>query len=87
MTEAIGWASSILLLVTVARQVYKQWESGASEGISTWLFLGQVGASIGFATYSWMLKNWIFVFTNVLMILSSIVGYVILLHNRKRGGK
>lgn len=84
MTNAIGWASSVLLLLTVGKQVHKQWQSEETEGISQWLFIGQIGASAGFLTYSCLLKNWVFVCTNALMILNSIAGYIILMRNRRR---
>ncbi|HXG68756.1 MAG TPA: hypothetical protein VNO70_26905, partial [Blastocatellia bacterium] len=61
MTEAIGWTSSIILLLTVGRQVYKQWQERSSEGVSKWLFIGQITASAGFLVYSWLLDNWVFV--------------------------
>jgi uncharacterized protein with PQ loop repeat len=84
LTEVIGWASSFILLLTIGKQVQKQWASGQSEGISTWLFLGQMAASLGFAIYSWLVGNRVFVFTNVLMVLNGLVGYIILQRNRRR---
>ena len=48
MIEIIGWASSVILLMTLVKQVYKQWKDGRVEGVSKWLFIGQLGASIGF---------------------------------------
>lgn len=74
MTEAIGWVSSLILILTLGRQVYKQWKEGSSEGVSKWLFIGQVSASTGFAVYSWFLHNWVFVVTNVVALLSAFVG-------------
>jgi hypothetical protein len=82
--DIIGWASSAILLWTVFRQVKKQWQAGRSEGVSSWLFLGQIAASSGFIIYSWMLDNWVFVVTNVLLLLSAAIGQVIYLHNRER---
>ena len=31
--ELIGWASSLILLLTLTKQVYKQWQSGTVEGV------------------------------------------------------
>ncbi len=81
--DIIGWASSIILFLTVSRQIYKQWQAGTSEGVSIWLFAGQIAASTGFAVYSWLLWNPVFIFTNVLMILNGSVGFVISLYLRK----
>lgn len=74
----------MVLLVTVAHQVKKQWVTEATEGISKWLFLGQVVASTGFTVYSWMLGSWIFVVTNLLMLLNAAAGYWVLMRNRRR---
>ena len=84
MTEAIGWLSSFILLLTIGKQIYKQWQAGVSEGVSKWLFIGQTAASLGFSVYSWLLQNWVFVVTNVLMLLSALVGFGITLHQRRR---
>jgi MtN3 and saliva related transmembrane protein len=43
-TEIIGWAAAIVLLLTIGKQVHKQWRDKTSEGISKWLFAGQVTA-------------------------------------------
>jgi MtN3 and saliva related transmembrane protein len=82
--DVIGWASSTILLLTVAKQVHKQWVTGGTEGVSKWLFIGNLAASVGFATYSWLIHNWVYVVTNALMILNNIAGYVILMRNRRR---
>jgi uncharacterized protein with PQ loop repeat len=86
-TEIIGWASSFILVLTIARQVHKQWESGNSEGVSVWLFVGQMAASIGFAVYSWLVDNRVFVFTNSLMVVNGLLGYLIVIRNRRRGNR
>jgi MtN3 and saliva related transmembrane protein len=84
MTEAIGWASSFILVLTIAKQVYKQWHEGSSEGVSKWLFVGQMAASLGFTVYSWLVDNWVFVVTNSLMLLNGLLGLIIVLRHRRR---
>ncbi len=84
MAEIIGWSSSLILLLTIVKQIYKQWQEESSEGVSKWLFIGQVAASTGFTIYSWMVKNWVFVVTNFLMLISAFVGLGIVLHHRRR---
>lgn len=84
MTEAIGWFSSIVLVLTIGKQVYKQWQSGSSEGVSKWLFVGQMTASLGFTIYSVLVKNWVFVVTNALMLCNALAGYGIVLTHRRR---
>lgn len=83
MTEAIGWFSSFILVLTIGKQVYKQWKSGSSEGVSKWLFVGQITASVGFTVYSVMVRNWVFVVTNGLMLVSAIVGGLIVIQHRR----
>ena len=84
LPELIGWSSSLILLITLGRQVYTQWRSGATSGLSRWLFAGQLMASIGFAVYSWMLGNWIFLVTNIAILATALIGETIYLRNRRR---
>jgi uncharacterized protein with PQ loop repeat len=83
-TEAIGWASSLILLATIVRQVYKQWKERSSEGVSRWLFIGQTAASVGFSVYSYLLGSWVFLFTNLAMLASALVGEAIFQRNKAR---
>lgn len=82
----VGLASSLVLLLTISRQVYTQWKSGSTAGMSKWLFIGQVVASVGFAIYSWMLRNWIFLATNLMLIVAALVGQALYIHNSRRNG-
>lgn len=74
MTEIIGWASSLILLATLVKQVYKQWSEGTSEGISKWLFAGQLAASTGFTIYSYLVGSWVFMVTNGLLTVNNVIG-------------
>ncbi|MEO6723738.1 MAG: hypothetical protein ABIU20_06545 [Blastocatellia bacterium] len=87
MTEIIGWVSSVILLLTIGKQIHKQWREESSEGVSKWLFIGQVAASLGFTIYSWLVNNWVFVVTNSLMLLSAFVGLGIVLRHRRLSPK
>jgi len=90
LTEAVGWVSSCILVLTIAKQVHKQWQEGSSEGVSKWLFVGQMAASLGFTIYSWLVSNWVFVVTNAVMLVNGLLGLLIVLHHRRReraGGK
>lgn len=82
--QAIGWASSALLVVTIGKQVYKQWQEGKTEGVSIWLFVGQSAASSGFIVYSLLARDWVFVVTNSLMLINGVLGWLILARNRRR---
>ena len=80
--DVIGWTASVVLLTTIGRQVYTQWKSGKSAGVSKWLFIGQMAASTGFIIYSLMLKNWVFVVTNVFMLVTACIGQILFLHSK-----
>ena len=84
MTEAVGWVSSLILVLTIAKQVYKQWREGSSEGVSKWLFVGQMAASLGFTVYSWLVSNWVFVVTNAVMLVNGLLGLLIVLYHRRK---
>jgi MtN3 and saliva related transmembrane protein len=82
MVDAIGWASSLVLLATIATQIHKQWRARSSEGVSKWLFVGQSAASLGFIVYSWLVHNWVFVVTNALLLVAGVAGFLITWHYR-----
>jgi MtN3 and saliva related transmembrane protein len=82
--DLIGWASSLILVATIARQVLKQWKEGSSEGVSKWLFVGQFAASTGFTIYSVLIQNWVFVVTNGLMVTNALLGFAIVRHHRAK---
>jgi uncharacterized protein with PQ loop repeat len=86
MTEILGWASSLVLLVTIGKQIHKQWRDDSSAGVSKWLFIGQFTASLGFTVYSYLVRNWVFVVTNLLMAASAVTGLLIVLYHRRRTG-
>ena len=66
-------------------QIVRQWKSGTSEGVSRWLFIGQIAASAGFSVYSWMVGDIVFIFTNLLMLASAVAGLLIVLKHRRAG--
>jgi MtN3 and saliva related transmembrane protein len=84
VAEAIGWASSVILVLTIATQIHKQWKAGTSAGVSIWLFIGQLAASTGFTIYSLLLHNWVFAVTNGVMLLGGLLGYAITARQKRR---
>lgn len=84
MKEAIGWSSSIILLITLIMQIRKQIDAGSNKGVSKWLFLGQLAASIGFLTYSVLTGDTVFIFTNSALTLTAVIGIYLYFHNRNR---
>jgi MtN3 and saliva related transmembrane protein len=81
--DIIGWVASAILLLTIGRQVFTQWKSGSSTGVSKWLFIGQVTASIGYAIYSYLLKNWVFLCSNIALICTAVLGQWLYWRNEK----
>jgi MtN3 and saliva related transmembrane protein len=80
--DAIGWLSSAVLLVTIGRQVFTQWRTRSAIGVSRWLFIGQLTASIGFSVYSYLLHNWVFLVSNLALLMTAVVGEIIYLRNK-----
>lgn len=83
MPDLVGWIASAILLATLARQTWRQWREPDPRGVSRWLFLGQIAASVGFVAYSWMLGNWVFIVTNTLILLTAVVGQLALSRARR----
>ena len=80
----VGWLAGVILLATVGTQVFTQWKAGTIQGLSRWLFIGQIAASIGFVIYSWAVENWVFVVTNFFMLITACLGQIIFLRNRDK---
>lgn len=85
LTEFIGWTGAVILLLTIGRQVYVQWRDRTSSGLSKWLFLGQISASVSFVAYSVLLGSWVFVVTNAAMLVTAVIGQIIYMRNTKPG--
>jgi uncharacterized protein with PQ loop repeat len=81
--ELIGWGSSFILLLTLMRQVYTQWRTRAIAGVSKWLFMGQLAASSGYVVYSLLLHNWVYVSSNIAILVTALVGEATYLRNRR----
>jgi len=80
----IGWLSSLILLMTIGRQVYTQWKTEATSGVSRWLFIGQLAASVGFTIYSFLLHHGVFLISNAALLVTAVLGQLIYLHNKAR---
>lgn len=83
MGHPIGWMSSIILALTIARLVYRRWESGSSERVSFWVFVGQTAIASSLALYSWSISSSVFVVVNALVLLDAFIGYAITLQRRR----
>lgn len=88
--QLIGWGAAAILLLTLGRQVWKEYTESTTRGLSKWLFLGQMAASLGFVVYSWLKDDWVFVVTNLLILATAIAGQAIFYlnqHGKSRGKK
>ena len=77
----LGWGASAVLLATLLRQVFVQWRERRTDGVSSWLFVGQITASVGFVIYSWLVDNRVFVVTNSALLRTAIAGQLIYRRN------
>ena len=82
--EVIGWAASAILLATLIRQIVTQLRDRSAQGVSRWLFVGQIAASVLFIIYSALVSNPVFVVTNVLILGTAVVGQVLTVIKRRR---
>jgi MtN3 and saliva related transmembrane protein len=83
VVDLIGWVSAAILVMTISRQVYTQWRTRSVDGVSKWLFIGQLTASAGFIAYSAMVDNWVFVFANFFIFLTAVAGQCVYLRNKR----
>ena len=83
MTDLIGWASTVILLLTVGRQAWSQWKQRSAAGLSRWLFVGRSRRG-GLRGCSWLLDNYVFVVSNVFLLIIAAVGQGLYLRNSRR---
>jgi MtN3 and saliva related transmembrane protein len=79
----IGWTASAILLVTLISQVRTQWLTRSTKGVSRRLFIGQSAASLGFLTYSALVDDTVFIFTNACILLTALIGQLVYRRNRR----
>lgn len=85
--DAIGWLSSLVLLLTLMGQVVRQWQAPSVEGVSWVLFAGQITASVGFVTYSLLIQNVVFIVTNSLILTTAVAGQCVYLLKSRRSSR
>jgi len=84
--DIVGWTASAILMATLVRQVVKQAQDDSAQGVSKWLFAGQIAASIGFIVYSAMVGSIVFVVTNSCILITAVVGQIIVARKRRARG-
>ncbi|MEN5425590.1 PQ-loop domain-containing transporter [Stenotrophomonas pennii] len=83
-TDLLGWAATAVLIATLARQIHKQHTAESVEAVSTWLFVGQMTASVLFIAYSALVGSTVFVVTNTLILATAVTGQVLAMRRRRR---
>lgn len=73
--DVLGWVASLVLIATIVNQVRKQIRDRTAEGVSIYLFAGQIFSSLGLAVYSYNLGNWVFTVLNFVLLLTNITGF------------
>lgn len=81
--DSVGWAASVVLMATLIQQVVKQATEDSAQGVSKWLFAGQIVASAGFVLYSALVGNLVFVVTNSCILATAVVGQIISARKRR----
>lgn len=82
--DLVGWGASLVLFLTLGRQVYVQWRERSTQGVSHWLFIGQMTASSGFVVYSILVDNPVFIATNSFILAVAITGQLVYRRNSRR---
>jgi MtN3 and saliva related transmembrane protein len=82
--EPLGWLASLILLSTIARQIWRQAHAPTVEGVSKWLFIGQMAASALYLTYSVLVGNVVFIASNAALLAAGITGQVIYWRRKQR---
>ena len=82
-TQALGWVSSAVLVLTIGAQLRKQWSSGTSEGVSPLLFVGQAVASTGLLIFSVLGEQHVFAVLNAIMCAAAVAGLGIWMRCRR----
>lgn len=82
--EVVGWLASAILLATLIRQIVTQVRNREAQGVSRWLFVGQIAASTGFVIYSALVGDWVFIVTNACILATAITGQVVTWRHRRK---
>ncbi|UOF02446.1 hypothetical protein ACES2L_05890 [Bdellovibrio bacteriovorus] len=85
--DLLGWAASLILIATIVNQVRKQIRDRTAEGVSIYLFAGQIVASLGLAVYSYNLGNWVFTVLNLVLLIANITGFYFTRKFKREEGK
>ncbi|KYG64661.1 hypothetical protein AZI86_10625 [Bdellovibrio bacteriovorus] len=66
--DILGWLASLILVFTMISQIKKQIHHRSADDVSYALYVGQLLSGLGLVLYSYNLKNYVFIFLNVVMM-------------------
>ncbi|MCK7593241.1 hypothetical protein [Pseudomarimonas salicorniae] len=73
--DIVGWIATLVLVLTLGHQAWRQWRREDGPGVPPLLFAGQCTASILFIAYSAMVGSAIFVVANSLILVTALAGF------------
>jgi len=76
MQELIGWGSAAILIPAFGLQTYRQWKN-RHEPVNTsalWFFVLVLVGTGGQVVYSWMVRNWVYLALNGVLVVNNILG-------------
>lgn len=76
LAQIVGWSATLLLILTLGQQAWRQWNDPRCVAVPPLLFAGQCGASILFIVYSVLVGDPVFVAANALILLTALAGLV-----------
>jgi lipid-A-disaccharide synthase-like uncharacterized protein len=82
--DLVGWSATLILVATLGRQAWLQWNDRHSSSVPPLMFGGQCLASVLFIAYSAMVGSAVFVVANSLILLTALAGFVASLRHRSR---
>jgi hypothetical protein len=79
-----GWLAAVILTVTISKQVIDQARADSADGVSLWLYGGQLAANVGFIVHSVRTGATVFLVANSVLLLAAAAGLAITLRQRRR---
>ena len=78
----IGWGSAAILVPAFATQTYRQWHD-RDRPVHTsalWFFVLVLIGTAGQVAYSWMVRNWVYLALNGVLVVNNAIGLGIAVH-------
>lgn len=83
LKELVGWAASVLLIITFGSQTYMQWK-GVRGKYTLVFFVSAILGTAGNLIYSWLVHNTVFIVLNAALVVNNSVGLGLALAHQKK---